>query len=74
MAGIFHPIFLPPPPVVNVVGHTSFYSKVDLAKYEALYKDRTPGSDPVEGGLSKGNIVETDLENKSQNTQPILTL
>ncbi len=52
-----------------VVHHTSFYAKTWV-----LYKDRTPGSDPVKGGLSKGSIVEVDLENNSQNTQPILTL
>ncbi len=57
-----------------VVGHTSLYAKMDLAKFGVLYKDRTPGSDPIKGGLSKGNVVEVVLENKNQNTQPILTL
>ncbi len=56
-----------------MVGHTSFYAKMDLAKFGVLYKDRTPGSDPVKGGLSKGNIVEVDLEKKSQSAQPICT-
>ncbi len=29
-----------------VVGHTSFYAKMDLAKFGVLYKDRAPRSDP----------------------------
>ncbi len=29
-----------------VVGPTSFYAKMDSAKFGVLYKDRTPGSDP----------------------------
>ncbi len=45
---------------LNTVGHTSFYVKTKLG---VLYKDRTPGSDPVKGGLFKGNVVEVDLEN-----------
>ncbi len=56
-----------------MVGHTSFYARMALAKFRVLYKDRTPGSDPVKGGLSKGNVVEVDLEKNSQSTQPILT-
>ncbi len=52
-------------------GQTSFYAKMDLSKFGVLYKDRTPGSDPIKGGLSKGNVVEVDLENNSQNAQPI---
>ena len=62
------------PYICIVVGHTRFYAKMDLAKFGVLYKDRTPRSDPVKGGLSKGNVVEVVLENNSQNTQPILTL
>ena len=46
---------------------------MDLAKFGVLYKDRTPGSDPVKGGLSKGNVVEVDLEKNSWSAQPILT-
>ncbi len=56
-----------------MVGHTSFYAKMDLAKFGVLYKDGTPGSDPVKGGLSKGNVVEVDLEKNGQSAQPILT-
>ena len=59
--------------VVGQLGHTSFYAKMDLATFGVLHNDKTPRSDPVKGGLSKGNIVEVDLENNSQNTQPILT-
>ncbi len=59
---------------MSVVGHTSFYAKMDLVKFGVLYKDKTPGSDPVKGGLSKGKVEEVDLENNSQITQPILTL
>ena len=33
-----------------VVGHMSFYAKMDLTKFGVLYKNRTPGSDPVKGG------------------------
>ncbi len=57
--------------MTGVVGHTSFSAKMDLAKFGFLYKDRTPGSDPIKGGLSKGNIAEVDLEKNSQSAQPI---
>ncbi len=57
-----------------MVGHTSLYAKIDLAKFGVLYKGRTPESDHLKGGLSIGNVVEVDLENNNQNTQPILTL
>ncbi len=50
----------------TVVGHTSFYAKMDLAKFGVLYKDRTP--------RYEGNIVEVDLANNSQNTLPIFNL
>ncbi len=56
------------------MGHTSIYAKMNLAKFGVLYKYRTPGYETVKGGLSKGNIVEVDLEKNSQNTQPILNL
>ena len=59
-----------------MVGRTSFYAKMDLAKFGVLFKDRTPRSDPVKhvkGGLSTGNVVEVDLEKKSQSAQLILT-
>ncbi len=59
--------------VTGVVGHTSFYAKMDLATFGVLCKDRTSGSDPVKGGLSMGNIVEVDLDKNSQRAQPILT-
>ncbi len=50
----------------NVMGHNSFYAKMDLAIFGVLYEDRTPRSDPTKGGLSIGNVVEVDLENNSQ--------
>ncbi len=56
--------------IYAVVGHTSFFAKVDLTKFGVLYKDRTHGSDPSKGYLSKWRVVEVDLENNSQNTQP----
>ncbi len=37
------------------------------------YENRTPGPDPAKGGMSMGNVVEVDLEKKSQSAQPILT-
>ncbi len=40
---------------------------------EFCYKNRTPGSNPTKCGLSIGNLIEVDLENKSQRAQPILT-
>ena len=55
------------------MSHTSIYAKMDLAQLGVSYKDRTPGSDPVKDGLSNGNVVEVDLENNNQNTQPILS-
>ena len=58
-----------PSPIPSLVG---FYGKVDLAKFGILYKNRTPGSDPVKGG-PKGNIVEVDLKKNSQRVQPIWT-
>ncbi len=40
---------------------------------EFCYKKGTPGSDDTKGGLSNGNVVEVDLEKKSQRAHPILT-
>ena len=34
--------------------------------FGVLYKYRTPGSGPLKGGLSKGNVVEVELQNNSQ--------
>ncbi len=56
-----------------VVGHTSFYANMVLAKFRVCCKIRTPESGPTKGGLSNGNVVEVDLERKSQRAQPILT-
>ncbi len=39
-----------------MVGHTNFYAKMVLAKFGVCCKIRTPGSDPVKGGLPNGNI------------------
>ncbi len=58
---------------LGVVGHTSFYAKMVLAKFGVCCKVRTPGSDPIKGGLPNGNVVEVDLEIKCQTAQPILT-
>ncbi len=41
--------------------------------WEFCYENKTPGSDATKGGLSIGNVVEVDLEKKSQRAQPILT-
>ncbi len=56
------------------MGHTSFYVKMDQAKFGVLdIKKITPGSDPVKGGLSKGNVAEVNIEKNCQSIQPILT-
>ncbi len=57
--------------VCFVVGHTSFYAKMVLAKFGVCFKIRTPGSESTKGGLN-GNIVGVDLERKSQRAQTIL--
>ena len=49
-----------------VVGHTSFYGKMDWPNLEWYLEDRTPGSDPLKSGLSKWNVVEVDLKKNSQ--------
>ncbi len=56
-----------------VVGHTSFYAKMVLVKFGVYCKIGTPGSDPSKVGLPNGNVVEVDLDRKSQRAQPILT-
>ncbi len=55
------------------MGHTSLYAKMVLAKFGVYCQIRTPGSDPTKGGLPDGNVVEVDLERKTQRAQPILT-
>ncbi len=58
--------------LIFAVGHPSFYAEMVLAEFGVCCRLRTLGSDPVLGGLPKGNVVELDLERKSQKAQPIL--
>ena len=60
-------------PEICAVGHSSFYAKMVSAKFTVCGKIRTLRSDPIKGGLPNGNVVEVDLERKSQRAQPILT-
>ena len=59
-----------------MVGHTCFYASMLTwiwLSLEFCYENKTSRSDPTKGGLSMGNVLEVDLEMKSQRAQHILT-